>query len=141
MERRKERDHLIARSEMDLEDIGKRTLDDRTVIFRILCHGDPSRSPWVFGRPFPLCWRCSAFYLSMLISTVLSPFLMIEHAPEALPMAVIFIMMMAPLVMDGMTQYLGKRQSNDLLRALTGSLAGSGSGMAVAYIVYRLFTG
>ena len=34
-------------------------------LLTILCHQRPDRSPWLFHRQFPLCFRCSGIYLGL----------------------------------------------------------------------------
>lgn len=44
----------------------------------------------------------------------------------------IFLLMIAPCVIDGATQYLGYRLSTNILRAFTGALAG----ISFAFYIY-----
>ena len=121
-------------SEMKKEDLGLKIIDDRNPILRKVCHGDPVRSFWCRGRPLPLCSRCTLLYPSAVILILLSfPFFLSYNIPSY-TMLVVFLILNGPLVIDGYSQYVGWRSSNNLLRAVTGALSGAGIGMGVAYL-------
>jgi uncharacterized membrane protein len=124
----------IKRSEMRIEDIGLRIIDDRPYLLRKACHGDPSRSFWIRGRPLPLCSRCTAIYLSIPAGIALGLVLGFLAQPPMLIVTVIFGLLVLPGVLDGLTQYWWKKRSNNLLRAYTGLLYGAGIGLGLVYI-------
>ncbi|MGA1866344.1 MAG: DUF2085 domain-containing protein [Thermoplasmatota archaeon] len=129
----------VMRSNMTVEDIGHTIIDDRGRLMRMTCHGDPSRCFWVKGRPLPLCSRCITFYPFTVIGVAIAlPIAMFLH-PTAWTVLVTFILLELPLVVDGYTQYLGLRSSNNALRAITGALSGIGIGGAITYMIGSIF--
>ncbi len=111
---------------------------NRGALLALMCHGDPDRCYKVKGRALPLCARCIAFYPLFIIICFLSmPFFLLWKI-EALTMTIVFVLLVSPLVLDGGTQYLGWRMSNNPLRTLTGALAGLGCGLALSYLSVRL---
>lgn len=130
---------MVKRSQMKKEDLGLKIIDDRGWIMRQACHGDPARTFWIRGRPLPICSRCIAFYPSIFMGVGFGILLLafIEIAPWLA--LTIFSLLIAPLVMDGWTQFIGWRSSNNGLRAVTGTLAGAGAGFGITYMVIRLF--
>ena len=130
---------LVKRSQMREEDLGLKIIDDRNWILRKACHGDPTRSFWIRGSPLPFCSRCITFYPSILmgIGTSIILYHLIDIASW---MALsIFAVLNAPLVIDGWTQYIGWRTSNNVLRSLTGMLAGTGIGFGITYMIMQVF--
>jgi uncharacterized membrane protein len=57
--------------------------------------------------------------------------------PPVLSMLALTLIAITPLVIDGLTQYYGLRMSNNHLRAITGLVAGIGSGIALPFILWR----
>ena len=138
--RRMKKDASVKRSEMTVKDLGLRVIDDRHLLLRKACHGDPSRSFWCRGKPLPLCSRCTAFYpmvpLGLLTGLVMT---FIFEPPSWIALSV-FSILEAPLVIDGLTQYKGIRRSNNLIRAVTGAMAGAGIGGGIAFLLVRIAT-
>lgn len=114
---------------------------NRGTLLGLLCHGDPDRCYRVRGKALPLCARCIAFYPLFLISAILSIPLFLILSFEALTMTIAFVLLVCPLVVDGCTQYFGLRTSNNLLRTITGALAGLGCGLSLSYLSVRLLQG
>lgn len=90
--------------------------------FRLLCHGMPERCFELFGEPMPLCARCSGIYAGVLAGVLL--FLAVAFLRRSPFSAAVAILCVAPLVIDGVTQALGFRESTNGLRLFTGILAG-----------------
>lgn len=126
----------IKRSEMKVEDIGLKFIDDRSWILRQACHGDPSRAFWIGGRPLPLCSRCVTFYPFIFFGILAGMLLFSLIQLPAWQVLIGFALLEAPLVFDGWTQYVGLRASNNGLRAITGALAGTGIGAGIVYMVF-----
>jgi len=125
----------IKRSEMTVKHLGLKVIDDRHWLLRKACHGDPSRSFWWGGRPFPLCSRCTAFYPAIPTGLFAGALLTVLFEPASWLALVLFTLLEIPLVIDGSTQYKGWRRSNNLIRAVTGALAGAGIGGGIAFMV------
>lgn len=81
------------------------------------CHRRKERSIKMLGYTFPLCARCTGLWLGFGIGLFFR--IMGLHLP-----LVFTITFMLPLAIDGFTQFLGSRESNNLLRFLTGFLFG-----------------
>ena len=79
------------------------------------CHQKPERSFEVNGRQFPLCARCTGLIAGILISVLLLPTLKTYGH---------FLMglLTLPLILDGFSQELDLRKSNNILRFFTGNL-------------------
>ncbi len=75
------------------------------------------------GYPFPVCARDIGIYLAALISGLLLIFLKKENA-MAIPNPLFFILALAPIALDGGTQLLGFRESTNIIRLITGGIAG-----------------
>lgn len=95
---------------------------ERTLIFLFVdnvllhkwwwCHNLPERSFFVKGRQFHICSRCTGIIIGYLFSIFLLPF--------SFQFSRIFLFAIILMILDGGTQYLGWRESNNLLRFFTG---------------------
>jgi uncharacterized membrane protein len=130
---------MVRRSNMKAEDLGLKIIDDRSWLLRQACHGDPVRSLWMGGRPLPLCSRCITFYPSILLGIGAGILIHFFIDLGSLLALIAFAILITPLVLDGWTQYIGLRTSNNTLRALTGALAGAGIGFGITYMMIRVF--
>ena len=92
----------------------------------VLCLKKPERSFFYKGRQFPVCARCTGFYLAYAITLPVFTFFWT-------PSFLIIALLMIPALVDGLTQAYMNRESNNTLRLITGILAGSGA-MALAAI-------
>lgn len=91
------------------------------VLFRLVCHGIPSRCLLLFGVPMPICARCTAIYLGLIAGTVVFRLVpqMTEMAARAMAIAAAL-----PMALDGGTQLVRLRESTNELRVVTGLVAG-----------------
>ena len=96
---------------------------------RLGCHQLPERSFFIHGYQFPVCARCTGIYIGYIAGIFFQRFLDI-------PIFVYFIMC-CPMVIDGITQLIGFRTSNQMLRLATGLFFGIGS----IHIFVFIFTG
>lgn len=78
------------------------------------CHGRPDRSFSFRGKPFPICARCTGLGAGFLLAAVLSWFWR--------PPFVLAVVLMIPLVIDGVLQLKTSYESRNLRRFLTGLL-------------------
>ena len=90
-------------------------------IFRFLCHQKPERSFFLQGRQVPLCERCLALYLGIWLGGVI---FVLSRRKSGTSQLWVPIAAWIPLFADGITQWLGFRESNAILRVWTGALAG-----------------
>jgi uncharacterized membrane protein len=90
----------------------------------------PSRSI-VFGSwQIPVCSRCLGIILGMLVGIAIAPFGLLHVRWYALVLTI-------PLFIDGGTQQMGLRVSNNFLRLITGLFFGVGMGLFVVLWVLR----
>ena len=92
-------------------------------IFNYICHRRPERSFFYKGRQFPVCARCTGFYISGIASIFLFKF---YPLPCNLTTILIGILLLVPCALDGGTQLFEMRESNNTLRFITGILGGVG---------------
>jgi len=104
------------------------------LLFRLMCHGMPSRSLELFGVPMPLCARCVGIYAGMLAGILIfwAVPLLRERVMRAFAIAAVL-----PLAIDGLTQLSGLRESTNPLRLATGVIAGLAFGLWVLSAVER----
>ena len=81
------------------------------------CHQKPERSFYFKGFQFPLCARCTGAFLGQLLGFLWVLFL----RPKAG-----MLLLLGPMAADGISQRAGWRESNNVLRFITGLLGGFG---------------
>ena len=92
--------------------------------FLLICHGIESRSPFIAGEAMPICFRCTGIYVGMLLGIGMGvPAVRWGRAP--FPGWGVWVLA-APLIIDGVTQVAGLRESTNDLRVVTGLVAGAG---------------
>ena len=92
-------------------------------IFDYICHRKPERSFFYKGHQFPVCARCTGFYISGISSIFLFK---LYPVPYSLTTLLIGIILLIPSAIDGFTQLFEFRESNNTLRLITGLLGGVG---------------
>ena len=97
-----------------------------------ICHQLPTRCLWIFGSNMALCSRCFGIYSGIVLIGIFFNLRWINKF--SWKFAFIF---MLPAIVDGITQYMGLRMSNNLIRFGSGLLFGIGIGM-VLYTLYFL---
>ncbi|RMD02317.1 DUF2085 domain-containing protein [Clostridium autoethanogenum] len=90
-----------------------------------LCNGRPERAPYIFGRCFFLCWRCTMVMVFSIISTIAMQYIDVSLAMSG-TFRIIGVILMIPMIFDGSIQYFLKKDSTNVRRAITGSLFGIG---------------
>jgi len=101
-------------------------------VYRLLCHQLPSRSSFIFGQQVCYCDRCMGIYTALFAAVLLFALLRTRIKPLPWQAYLIFV---APMAVDGLTQIVGLRSSNSELRLITGSLFGIGSAwLALPYL-------
>lgn len=88
-----------------------------------ICHRKPERSFFYKGHQFPVCARCTGFYISGIATIILLKFIPV---PYTLTTLLIGIILLIPCAIDGFTQLFEMRESNNILRLITGILGGVG---------------
>jgi uncharacterized membrane protein len=80
------------------------------------CHHRPDRSIWFFGLEKYLCARCFGIILGFGLALIINQW-------RSFDLFIAFFLII-PLLLDGFTQAFGLRESNNLLRLITGVLMG-----------------
>jgi uncharacterized membrane protein len=91
--------------------------------FSHFCHQRPERSFFLFGKQLPVCARDVSLYMAAFISSVSYPKLR-NICTTTMPSKLYLVLFLLPMALDGGTQLLGLRESTNLLRCITGILAG-----------------
>ena len=91
--------------------------------YRFFCAQTPSHSFFIAGYQTCLCSRCLAIYCSILLAGIALAFLRKNRRLRAVPWYV-WLLGMVPMALDGFTQLFGLRESDLLLRLLTGAIFG-----------------
>jgi uncharacterized membrane protein len=104
-------------------------------LYRLTCHQLPGRSFFLFGHKMAICARCTAFYTSfwgmgLLYGVWKATPWGCRHRPGPLPVKWL-IVLAVPMFIDGFTQLVGLRESTNLLRTITGTLVGVGTGLFI----------
>jgi uncharacterized membrane protein len=94
----------------------------------LICHRLPDRTFKFRGHYFPVCSRCTGLYVGVIIFCTCFLFFFIKYSVTLIFMAFIITL---PCLIDGSTQYLGFRKSNNELRFITGFAAGFGAAMLI----------
>ena len=105
-------------------------------ILNLICHRKPERSFFIKGHQFPVCSRCTGFYISLIIYFTYTYYFFVDYNVYLLIFAVILLF---PTVIDGLTQSFEYRESNNTLRFITGLLGGFGLGILVKALKYFIY--
>lgn len=87
--------------------------------YLFLCHRLPERSFFFRGHQFPICARCTGIFVGCFLGILSLLFFKNENIFLAM-------LLLLPTSIDGLGQYLGKWQSNNIRRFFTGVIAGLG---------------
>ncbi len=102
-----------------------------------VCHQIPDRTLSFSSILMPVCARCSGIYIGFVISTLVL-FLMYRKRQSLIAPVyaiIIFIVFISAAAIDGFLSYLQIYETNNLVRLITGYMAG----IALAAIVMPLF--
>ncbi|MBO0779217.1 MAG: DUF2085 domain-containing protein [Ktedonobacteraceae bacterium] len=89
-----------------------------------ICAQIPSHSFYIFGHQLGFCARNLAIYGSMFVGSLI--FVLSKKRMPGLPWW-LWILMLLPMAWDGTTQMFGLRESDWILRVITGTLFGLGN--------------
>lgn len=110
--------------------------------YHLTCHQLPSRSWFTFGEKLGVCVRCFATYLALIpaaaalfIRPLRKWLARRSFSRFVLP---VFLGLLSPTIIDGLLQLLTLWESINLLRFITGGLAGIGTAFFLGYLVLRL---
>jgi len=105
--------------------------------YYFICHRIPERTFKIRNWYFPVCTRCLGIYISGIFLIIYGLFSTIYLNITIILLAILLII---PMFLDGITQLLGIRNSNNKLRFVTGFLAGFGLIILAKTIKFILFT-
>lgn len=108
-------------------------IDNRYLHLLFNCHQISSRSLFWKGRQFHICARCTGIFVGVLLSP--SMLIFWEYSRYIFPLSFIV------LSIDGVTQLLKLRESNNLIRLITGFFFGYSFFSFIVYTIMRLFRG
>lgn len=86
-----------------------------------ICHQYPTRSLWIFNRPFALCSRCLGGYFGLGIS-----YFIIYSKQKYLFRLLKGIIFIIPGIADGIFQLMTTYESSNIIRLITGFIGGIG---------------
>ncbi|MBA2395978.1 MAG: DUF2085 domain-containing protein [Ktedonobacteraceae bacterium] len=89
-----------------------------------VCAQIPSHSFYIYGHQLGLCARNFSIYTSMFLGSL--AFVISKKRFPGIPWW-LWILMMMPMAWDGITQMFGLRESDWILRLVTGTLFGLGN--------------
>lgn len=96
------------------------------LLFRMMCHGIERRCLTMFGVPMPICARCTAIYVGLIAGV--AAFLLLPLIQERV-MRIAVCAAAIPMLLDGITQATGLRESTNAIRLLTGFVAAFAFGL------------
>jgi len=102
-----------------------------------LCHQIAERSFFINGNQMSFCARCTAIWLGLAIGLGLMVFYKIQLDEKFLFAIIIGIV---PIGIDGVGQLLGFWESTNIIRLITGLLAGVVCGIAIGLIIDEIKT-
>jgi uncharacterized membrane protein len=102
-----------------------------------LCHQKAERSFFVNGNEMPFCSRCTAIWLGLAIGLGLMMLYTIQLNEKFLFAIIIGIV---PMGIDGVGQLLGFWESTNIIRLITGVLAGTVCGIVIGLIIDEIKT-
>lgn len=102
-----------------------------------LCHQKADRSFFINENQMPFCSRCTAIWLGLTMGLGLMVFYKIELDERFLILIAIGIV---PIGVDGVGQLLNLWESTNIVRLITGLLAGFVCGIAIALIVDEIIS-
>jgi len=92
--------------------------------FYLFCHRIPERTFKLNGHYFPVCARCTGIWVSGIGILLYTAFFPISY--DFVKLLLLAILLLVPMLVDGISQLLGMRETNNKIRFFTGLLAGIG---------------
>ena len=100
--------------------------------YSLACHQMPERSFFILGQKVAYCQRDVAIYLTMLAAALV--YSRLRGRVKSLDWR-LYLLLIAPMAIDGTTQLFGWRESTWELRVITGVLFG----FATVWLAYPMF--
>ena len=98
-----------------------------------ICHRLPDRTFKVRNWYFPVCARCTGFYIGAFSYFIYVYYFYVDYTSILILLA---LLMIIPTLLDGLTQLFGFRNSNNVLRLFTGLMGGVGLAIIIKAIKY-----
>ena len=108
------------------------------LLTRFICHRIPERTFNIRGHSFPVCARCTGFYIAAFSYFIFVYYFYVQYTSTLIILA---IFMLIPTFIDGSTQLIGSRESNNMLRLLTGLIGGVGLAILIKAIKVMIIMG
>ena len=108
------------------------------LLTRFICHRIPERTFNIHGHYFPVCARCTGFYIGAFSYFIYVYYFYVDYTISLILFA---ILMMIPTFLDGFTQFIGSRESCNMLRLLTGLIGGVGLAILLKAIKWMIIMG
>lgn len=83
----------------------------------------------------PVCSRCTGVYIASFSYFIYVYYYFVEYTNFLILAALIMIM---PMFIDGLSQFLNLRESNNIIRLLTGLIGGIGFGILVKALKFTI---
>ena len=97
-----------------------------------LCNKKKERAPHIFGFCFPLCYRCTGVLIGAVFALITN---LTGIIPNNAIVALICVVLMLPLIIDGIRQFYFNKLSNNPMRMITGIAFG----FSLSKIIYFLY--
>ena len=102
-----------------------------------ICHRIPERTFKIRNHYFPVCSRCTGIYIGAFSYFLFAYLFYVQYSIILILSAAVMVM---PTFIDGLTQFLGFRESNNILRVTTGLIGGLGLGILVKALKWFLIS-
>ena len=99
-----------------------------------ICGQIPSHSPYICGHQCGLCFRCTAIYSTLFITSAV--FVFTKKRIQGISWWMLGLLTL-PMAWDGITQLFGLRESTSALRLITGALFGLGCALFTFPLVHK----
>lgn len=106
---------------------------------RYICHQRPDRCFSINGKPMPLCARCLGFYLGLFLGIFIPIIFNMILLVNIRILLILLLISVTPLAIDGLSQLVGMRVSNNKLRFATGLFAGIVLGIVFVWLLMHIF--
>ena len=97
------------------------------MLFRMMCHGIERRCLTLFGVPMPICARCTAIYVGLIGAA--GAFILLRPLLRERAVRIALFVAVTPMLLDGLTQATGMRESTNPIRLVTGFVAAFAFGL------------
>lgn len=104
--------------------------------FNLICHRMPERSFFIKGWQFPVCARCTGFYISLIAYFLFARY---NYVNYSISTTVLAFVLLIPTLIDESTQFMNFRQSNNALRFVTGMFGGLGLGILIKTLKFLIY--